>query len=635
MRSEAGKFGIDSETMASGLSKFTAGFEDLRNGQGALLTDIRRINPAIADQMQRTTDAATAFTLFGKAVSETDNIFQRNQLLKAGMGKGSAVFGAFFDSKPDVAALTSAFAAAGKGIDENLIKKLAQLEIDITKTRNAANTVFATMFGTSTLENELEFQKGLLVIAQTLKEFTLSDDLKKFIDWITSPSTLIALGAIATGAAILSGGTLLAIGGVGLAGAGVYGASRDSIRSAGRAANDNGPSPIPAAPNFDATFNAVSKSTAAMGNRTKLAEIGDMDKRISMLGSAATATEKYELAIEKLKIGQDGLTLSGEQLNRAQEGLRLDRDAAIISNKIGALGAAASVTDLLAQKENQLQKAQLAGAGLTSAQMENQRRLVREQASGVGAVNAQIDALNIQSATMRMGAGEAAEFTAIETKRLEALRNGQEPDKAATAALKARAAALREAVQANAVAGVNAQIDWNKKTMFLSNDDVAIARQLAPIYKNDIPAALASSEAATMRLQSAQALIVTGFRDIGESVVSAALSGKNAMQALMGGLDAVAGKMAKAGFNNAVDGLLSGNVVQAGLGAAELAGSAIISAFTGDQKKQEQLRKARAEWETTAPTFVSFLQPAPAVQKPTNENERKKPDERLQYHRAA
>ncbi|HXO69554.1 MAG TPA: hypothetical protein VN838_11375, partial [Bradyrhizobium sp.] len=192
-----------------------------------------------------------------------------------------------------------------------------------------------------------------------------------------------------------------------------------------------------------------------------------------------------------------------------------------------------------------------------------------------------------------------------------------------------------EAVQANAVAGVNAQIDWNKKTMFLSNDDVAIARQLAPIYKNDIPAALASSEAATMRLQSAQALIVTGFRDIGESVVSAALSGKNAMQALMGGLDAVAGKMAKAGFNNAVDGLLSGNVVQAGLGAAELAGSAIISAFTGDQKKQEQLRKARAEWETTAPTFVSFLQPAPAVQKPTNENERKKPDERLQYHRAA
>ena len=40
------------------------------------------------------------------------------------------------------AALATAFAAAGKGIDENMIAKLKQLQIDIAKTQSAANTVF-------------------------------------------------------------------------------------------------------------------------------------------------------------------------------------------------------------------------------------------------------------------------------------------------------------------------------------------------------------------------------------------------------------------------------------------------------------------------------------------------------------
>lgn len=601
LRSEAGKFGIDSETMASGLSKFTAGFEDLRNGQGALLTDIRRINPAIADQMQRTTDAATAFTLFGKAVSETDNIFQRNQLLKAGMGKGSAVFGAFFDSKPDVAALSASFAAAGKGIDENLIKKLAQLEIDINKTRNAANTVFSSMFGTSTLENELEFQKGLLVIAQTLKEFSLSDDLKKFIDWITSPSTLIALGAIATGAAILSGGTLLAVGGVGLAGAGVYGASRDSIRSAGRSAsNDNRPSPIPAAPNFDATFGAVTKSNAATGTRTQLADIADMEKRIAMLGSAATASEKYEVAIEKLKVGQDGLKLSGEQLNRAQEGLWLDRDAAIISNKIGALGAAASVTDLLAQKENALAKAQLQGTVLTDAQIANARRLVIEQANGVGAINSQIDALGVQQKTMGMSVGAAAEYTAVQTKLNEGIRNGNPLSAQQEAALRKVAAALRDKTQAAANDNELSRVNFDRQTLFLSDTERQIAQINFRLHGNDWKAYTDDALSNTIRL-------TVGIRDakdtaqqFASSFVQGLLQGKTGMQALTAAADQLAAKMA----DKALTDLFSGNFLQAGVEAVIAIGASL---FSNNSKGQERLKQAQAAWATAGPAFEAFL----------------------------
>ncbi|MBY9039487.1 hypothetical protein K7461_29355, partial [Pseudomonas fluorescens] len=148
-------------------------FQQLRLGTGDLLTQIRRINPELADQIQGAQDAATAFTLFGRAVAQTDNIFQRNALLKAGLGKGSAVFGAFFETAPDVSALTNAFAAAGKGIDDNMIKKLAQLQVEIDKTNSAASKTFASIFAVPVLEAEKQYASVMLEIAKAAKEISL------------------------------------------------------------------------------------------------------------------------------------------------------------------------------------------------------------------------------------------------------------------------------------------------------------------------------------------------------------------------------------------------------------------------------------------------------------------------------
>jgi hypothetical protein len=54
-----------------------------------------------------------------------------------------------------------------------------------------------------------------------------------------------------------------------------------------------------------------------------------------------------------------------------------------------------------------------------------------------------------------------------------------------------------------AKARVQSSIEWDRKTAFLSNDDIAIAQQLKSIYGQDIPAALNSSYAASIRLNSA------------------------------------------------------------------------------------------------------------------------------------
>ena len=54
-----------------------------------------------------------------------------------------------------------------------------------------------------------------------------------------------------------------------------------------------------------------------------------------------------------------------------------------------------------------------------------------------------------------------------------------------------------------AKARVNSEITFGSRTALLSQDDVAIAMQLRGIYGNDIPAALASSQAAALRMNDA------------------------------------------------------------------------------------------------------------------------------------
>jgi phage-related minor tail protein len=65
---------------------------------------------------------------------------------------------------------------------------------------------------------------------------------------------------------------------------------------------------------------------------------------------------------------------------------------------------------------------------------------------------------------------------------------------------------------------VSSQIDFNNKTMFLSQDDVTIANQLKGIYGNDVPAALASSEASALRLN-------TAFRGLSSSIENDMVNG--------------------------------------------------------------------------------------------------------------
>ncbi|MFT4117461.1 hypothetical protein [Bradyrhizobium sp.] len=602
LRSEAGKFGIDSDTLATGLGRFTEGFNALRNGEGEMLAQIRKINPALADQMQQVTDTASAFTLFGKAVASTDNIFQRNALLKAGLGRGASTYGALFDSAPNVAAITDAFTAAGKGIDENMINKLRQLQIDIDKTKSAANGIFASAFGASTLEAEKRYAETMVDIAKSFKyivdnvskvklpEIQLSEKSQKILDAylaiVKAEGKVMQVVLNPAGAAVEG---LKALAG--------YGAQKYD-QDANSAANIQSPA------NSYSTFQGTGPGAAA--EKTPQAKLADMEHEIALLGTAATASERYAAALQKLSVGQDGATLAGEKLARAQESLRLDRDAELIGLRVSALGQAATVTDLLAQKENALAKAQMLGANLTPAQIENQKRLVIEQANGVAAVNQQIDALRVQNATLGMSVGQATAYTAVETKRLEALRNGAPLDEQQLAALRAKAQELGRLTQKTAENAAQNQANFDRETMFLSDTEKQIAQIQQRLHGNDWKNYMDDALSGTLRLNAVLQEAKDAGLDFTKSLVQGLMQGKSGMEALGDAAGQLASKLA----DKAITDIFSGNFIQGGVEAVVAVGAQL---FAGDQKAKKELQEAQAQWTKMAGEVTKFNEAAAGV----------------------
>lgn len=319
LRSEASRFGVTSEEAQTAIQHFTASFNELRVGQGALLTQVRRVNPALADQMAGATDAATAMTLFGKALQQTDNIFERNALVKAAAGRGGLRTAAFL-SGLDVDAVTQSYVNAGKALDDNLIKKLAQLEIDIAKTSSKARDNVASIFAQPVLEAQLYFVRNFLTFSEYAKNFTLSDGLKTYLS-------------------IVGKGVLSAIPGAGLLAAGVKAATTNY--SSGAKLPDIDPF---------GDFSVGGAYAKPQGGKSPLFDLETLKKQISAMGEAAPAAMKLKAAMDELKLSEGGQTLSATQLASAQDVLLKSFDAQRISAANSAMGSATTVAEQLQEK---------------------------------------------------------------------------------------------------------------------------------------------------------------------------------------------------------------------------------------------------------------------------------------------
>ncbi len=129
-----------------------------------------------------------------------------------------------------------------------------------------------------------------------------------------------------------------------------------------------------------------------------------------------------------------------------------------------------------------------------------------------------------------LGAGALARFRAEAAETAAVLANGGKQ----TAEQKRQFDELKTAAEAAAIAlakaKINAEISFGRQTAFLTQDDVAIARALASVYGNDVPAALASTEAAAMRANAMMKGIGDSISNNLSNGISDAISGAKSLK---------------------------------------------------------------------------------------------------------
>lgn len=106
------------------------------------------------------------------------------------------------------------------------------------------------------------------------------------------------------------------------------------------------------------------------------------------------------------------------------------------------------------------------------------------------------------TAAAGLGAAALAQFRAEASLQAAVVANGNKATAQQRAQFEGVAKAAGEAAAALAKAKTASDIQFGRRTAFLSQEDVAIATQLKGIYGNDIPKALASAEASGIRFNN-------------------------------------------------------------------------------------------------------------------------------------
>lgn len=283
--------------------------------------------------------------------------------------------------------------------------------------------------------------------------------------------------------------------------------------------------------------------------------------------SPAVATDAYSVALVKLRAGLQNTNAVQQQVNEANT----------IATKV--YGDTSKATDDAAKKQSEARD-QYDRA--RDAIEKHTARLVADKDAvglGVGAQEELRAKAALTTAAFQAKIPVTAELTA-EIDRLSKAAGG-----AAVELEKAKIAS---------------QIDFNRQTAFLSPQDVAIAQQLKGLYGNDVPAALASSEAAAIRFNGSLKNLGDAAANFGENLLQAVLSGKTGIEALIPALSSLGSALTKVGTDSLKSGLstmlkgggLSGfDPVSLGIGAAGTA----ISLLTNMLTQQEADAKAAAD----------------------------------------
>jgi hypothetical protein len=319
--------GVSAEKTGSSIERMTVSLEEMRQGSGKGFDTLFKYNSGLAIQIASTRSTADAITILSKAYENLD-VVQRNALSRAVFGRGgidmSRVLGADAEGG-GLAGVTKAAADAGRSIDENMIRRVAQLDIEIEESSKRMKNNFVKAFGEDVLRAEKTFLDYLTDILAKMGKIS---EIKPTSGW----------QGLFTGMESIVPGFM----------------ARPDLH--GAPGSDTGPlspltlSGVRGAVGSSGTFD-IPRPPAATG-LTAQASLNIMEKWMSVLGPAATQSEllaqeqlKLNAAMEKGGVSTtvaaraiDQFKFSQSQANEAaKESLGVSSQQEIASSRLAAL----------------------------------------------------------------------------------------------------------------------------------------------------------------------------------------------------------------------------------------------------------------------------------------------------------
>jgi len=588
--------GVSADRMAMAYERFGVNLASLKQGTGTLYTDLEKINPALVQQLSTTTSVATAWDLVAQAYAGA-NTAQQALIARAAFGLGGAPLG-------NVLLATANAGGIGPEVTQqqqqnNLIppeqiQQWKDLSEQINLTTTLAQRNMASIFTTQVLEAELSFVTQFKEFSDTARNFGMSGALSQLL------SNKASLLNVIPGA-----GPILSAAGAGIGALGKW--------YTGQTSAPEPPAPLPpeaSSASFGSSFGY------GMPGGSPGVQAAQIKQQIQILGDAATAYDKLAERLANLKVFQDQDTqgVNANDIARATAVAQLDAQMQVLQGLVSALGPMASTNLLVQAAEAKVNDETAKGIPITASQKAALLDLAAARANGTLAIQQQTDALNIQAQTYALPTGAADALKAV----LDELSKAQLDHKQLTnddlQAVSAWAANLGNAAEAAARAKIALDAAYAGKQALFTDQDVQIAQQLKTLYGNDIPAALASAEAAQLQFNQNLKDARTYSTDFANSFVQAIQQGKNGFEALSAAAvttaNSIASQFAKLGAQNIFGGIVSGSVSQIGSGVGSFGIGTAISVITGWIGAFEQAQKAwdqaQQTWANEQPQFAQF-----------------------------
>lgn len=355
--------GVSADTTERFVQRFAIALTDAKTASGPLYDQIRKINPALAEQLTKSEGMSQALHILGQAYQQAGADGAKLLRSAGGQGaQGAASVISALGSVDDVNKLVSATSKQTQ-LTKDQIETYASLRAQINSTKDDIQNAIGTIFSGEVLRIEKEFYDTFLSLVLLMKDFTPSSGWLSFIGSIASaiPGVGVVTGAISLinqqrkASEEAANRQKLASG---LRTADQTGAVDDAYVNTSNFANSI----------YDKKEAADKSEAGAKYINGLITQANQLKTTVGAMGDAATAQDKLNVKLLDAEIAYQNAKLTADQYNKVVAAANLSSVIEQESKRISILGNLATVQELVKQKQDQITQANQQNAGVNSTQ---------------------------------------------------------------------------------------------------------------------------------------------------------------------------------------------------------------------------------------------------------------------------